>query len=611
MKHLKPNIIFVFLLSVTISYGQLSSGDLTTAHADLEGISNCTKCHELGEKVLNSKCLECHDDIQDLITQNRGYHADVAVVKKDCFTCHSEHHGRKFDMVRFDEDKFNHNQTGYELEGKHDVVDCRECHVSEYIQNPEIRKRKNTFLGLQEACLTCHDDFHQETLGTDCVSCHDMEGFKPATNFNHDETDYVLKGKHIDVDCIECHKETTRNGLEYQEFSDIAFNDCVSCHSDPHNKQIPGKCKQCHTETNFSFFKGQGKFKHNVTGFKLKGKHKRVDCFSCHKETDNPKLVFQDNINKKEDNCVSCHEDQHEGKFGDDCVKCHNERSFLKLNNMDFFNHSVTDYTLEGKHLTVDCKQCHNGRFTETIDFSACNNCHDDYHRDEFSENGVSPDCVECHSLKEGFDYSLYTLEQHQETSFPLEGAHIATPCYACHISEDDKRWTFKNLGVSCVDCHEDLHENFIDSSYYPNQDCKVCHVNDAWSEVVFNHDNTNWKLTGEHQKVACRACHFIEKSDNRLVSSQKFTNLETDCIACHENKHDDEFAIDGVTDCKRCHVTSSWLPENFNHNTTNFPLDGKHKNVECRTCHTSSIVNGETVVLYKLNKFECIDCHQ
>ncbi len=32
-------------------YGQISPGDLSNAHKDLEGMSNCTKCHVLGDKV--------------------------------------------------------------------------------------------------------------------------------------------------------------------------------------------------------------------------------------------------------------------------------------------------------------------------------------------------------------------------------------------------------------------------------------------------------------------------------------------------------------------------------------------------------------------------------
>jgi len=597
---------------MAFSYGQISPGELSEAHKELEGMSNCTQCHEIGNKVLNSKCLLCHEDIKSLIDNDRGYHASDAVEKQDCFACHSEHHGRKFDMVRFDEDNFNHDDAGYTLEGKHQVVDCRECHKPDYIENSEISKRENTFIGLEQECLSCHNDYHQETLSNNCIQCHDMEAFKPASNFDHNEADFALNGKHIEVDCIECHKVTTKDGLEFQEFSDIAFNDCISCHEDPHDKQISGSCVQCHTETSFAVFNGKGNFNHNATDFTLKGKHRSIDCFSCHKETDNPKLVFQDNININENSCIECHDDQHEGKFGLDCAKCHNEKSFLSLNNMDFFDHTVTGYSLEGKHLEVDCKQCHEGRYSEPINFSECKNCHDDYHDGEFVQNNVSPDCIECHSLNEGFEYSLYTLEQHQETIFPLEGAHVATPCFACHISEDDERWTFRNLGNDCIDCHSDIHEGYISEIFYPNNDCKTCHINDSWSEINnFDHASTDWPLDGTHLETDCRACHFIANPDDDLTITQEFENLDSNCISCHENIHDDSFAINGITDCLRCHVTSSWIPENFDHNTTNFPLEGKHKEVDCRACHTSSIVNGETVVLYKLNKFECIDCHK
>ncbi|MCK5677809.1 MAG: hypothetical protein KAH72_04975, partial [Flavobacteriaceae bacterium] len=198
----------IFLLIVSFnSYSQISPGDLSQAHAELEGMSNCTLCHDLGEKVSNEKCLDCHDEIQSLLDQNSGYHANSKVVKKDCFECHNDHHGRKFDMIRFDEDNFDHDLTGYELEGNHEVIDCRKCHEPDNIQSREIKKRKNTFLGLEEKCLSCHDDYHQETLSSnDCVSCHDMEAFKPASKFDHDETDYKLIGEHKSVDCKECHE---------------------------------------------------------------------------------------------------------------------------------------------------------------------------------------------------------------------------------------------------------------------------------------------------------------------------------------------------------------------------------------------------------------------
>ena len=598
------------LMSLTFTFGQISPGDLTNAHADLEGIGNCTLCHVLGDKVSDKKCLECHTEIQSLVNQKSGFHGQTDVIKQDCFQCHSEHHGRKFDMVRFDEDTFDHTKTGYELEGAHEVVDCRKCHVSENIADNDIKKRQNTFLGLDETCLSCHDDIHQKTLSTNCVDCHTIDTFAPASKFDHDTADFKLEGEHSLVDCIECHQITTRNGKEFQEFTDISFEDCISCHEDPHENQLPGQCVQCHTVASFSTFGGQGNFDHTLTDFTLKGKHQTTDCFSCHTASNEPIQVFQDRSKVNENSCVACHADTHNGKFGTDCVKCHKETSFLSLRSMDFFDHNVTDYPLEGKHEAVDCRECHKKRFTAPIDFTACTNCHDDYHKREFEKDGVSPDCVQCHSLEKGFDYSLYTLEQHQETKFPLEGAHIATPCFACHVSEDDKRWTFQNMGTTCVECHQDIHDGYISEKYYPKDDCKTCHANDEWTSVNFDHNQTDWPLTGKHIEVDCRACHFNEITDNKSVTVQKFANLDTDCVSCHANVHGEVFAINGVTNCTECHVTDNWFPMRFNHNQTNFPLEGKHAKISCSACHEFANANGETEVVYKIQKFRCIDCH-
>lgn len=604
-------ILPILLFAIFAGYSQISPGELSAAHADLEGISNCTQCHELGDKVTDKKCLECHTEIQSLINKKRGYHAQPDVVKQDCFQCHGEHYGRAFDMIHLDEKNFDHDLTGYELEGKHETVDCRKCHVSENIQDSELSQRKNTFLGLDEACLSCHDDYHQKTLSSTCVDCHTMDGFTPAEKFDHDTADFKLKGEHATVDCIECHQITTRNGKEFQEFTDVPFEDCISCHEDPHNDQLPGQCAQCHTETAFTTFDGQeGKFDHDLTDFTLKGSHKTTDCFGCHARSSEPLRVFQDRSNVNENSCVKCHDDVHEGKFGTDCVKCHRESSFMSLRSMDFFDHNVTDYPLEGKHIGVDCKLCHKKRFTTPIDFTACTNCHDDYHRGEFEENGVSPDCVQCHSLEKGFDYSLYTLEQHQETQFPLEGAHTATPCFACHVSEDDKRWTFRNMGSKCIDCHTDIHEGYIDPKYYPNDNCTRCHVNDTWAKVDFIHDITDWPLTGKHKEVDCRACHFVEMEGSKGKTKQKFDNLTTDCAACHENVHGDTFAVNGVTNCNECHITTSWFPETFDHGLTDFPLEGEHAKIQCSACHETTNEKGEVEIIYKIQKFRCIDCH-
>lgn len=599
----------ICLLGLGLLQAQLSPGDLSEAHAHLEGISNCTACHDLGNKVTNQKCLECHEDIQSLLTQNKGYHAHSSVRNQDCFECHSEHHGRRFDALRFDQDEFDHLLTGYELEGAHDRIDCRECHKPDYIADPDIRKRENTFLGLGQECLDCHTDYHQETLPTDCRSCHEMEAWSPASLFDHDETDYPLAGAHREVECIECHRGTIRNGQEFQEFSGIRFNDCIDCHDDPHESRIAGACAQCHSVQSFTRFIGQRRFNHNTTDFALRGAHQTTDCFECHDRTSNPLTVFGDQTETNEDNCISCHEDYHEGKYGPACVDCHQESSFLDLKDMSFFDHTVADFQLEGLHLGVDCRECHTTRFSDAIAFNECRNCHEDYHEGEFESIAGNPDCESCHTVDHGFDYSMYSLEQHQETSFPLEGAHMATPCFACHLDEREERWTFRNIGNTCVDCHDNIHEGYISESYYPENECVACHGQDAWSAVAFDHDQTDWPLTGQHALADCRDCHF-EVLDDLTLTEQAFISLGTDCVTCHENVHGDEFEIDGVTDCTRCHGTNSWFPEVFDHNTTRFPLDGRHAEIDCMACHAVEQEDGTSLVIYQIERFECADCH-
>ncbi|QNJ96620.1 cytochrome c family protein [Constantimarinum furrinae] len=609
MKEFRKHIVLFFCLTLGTLNAQISPGDLTDSHSKFEGMSNCTLCHELGSKVTNNKCLECHTEIKSLLSQNKGFHATPRVESQDCFKCHSEHHGRNFDMIRFDTQNFNHDLTGFELEGAHASVDCRLCHAPKNIKDPKLRKRSGTYLGLDDQCLSCHDDYHQGTLPVNCLQCHNMNAFSPVLNFDHDQADFKLKGKHLAVDCKECHKVTTKNGSSFQQFTGMNFSDCKACHQDPHNNQLPGACAQCHTESSFNTFTGRGNFNHSRTDFDLKGQHKRIDCFTCHANTSNISNLFQDRANVPENNCVACHSDPHDNKYGQDCAKCHSEESFLALKDMDFFDHSITDFPLEGMHTGVDCRACHIERFSTPIDFSECKSCHSDYHNGEFAENGISPDCKTCHTLDKGFDFTLFTIEDHQKSDFPLEGAHIATPCFACHVDERENRWTFAMTDTRCIDCHSNFHEGFLAAEFIPNNDCTACHGNDSWDAITFDHSQTDWPLTGQHNNVSCSACHFEISEDKKLIS-QNFSNLDTNCASCHENIHGDSFAVNGITDCARCHVTNSWFPEKFDHNNTRFALTGKHAQVDCRACHELKNESGTTTVVYKLGKLDCKDCH-
>ena len=520
--------ILLMILSVINLTAQISPGDLSEPHSNLEGISNCTQCHLLGNKVSNEKCLKCHTEILDRINLKEGYHSSADVTGKDCLSCHSEHNGKNFRLIRLDVDKFDHNLTGYPLSVPHSRKGCKDCHASKYIGDQKLKAKKNTYLGVKTECLNCHTDYHLRTLSPVCLNCHNPDSFVPASKFNHDNAKFKLAGKHKSVECLKCHKVDITDGKKFQHFMGIQYNNCTSCHKDPHQNQ-----------------------------------------------------------------------------FGQNCRQCHSEESFQVVTGMRNFDHNKTDFKLEDKHLIVNCKACHKTKFTDPLKHDRCMDCHQDYHNRQFVKNGKAPDCSQCHSVK-GFTNFSYTVEQHNAGTFPLLGAHMAIPCYECHKKQE--KWNFRNIGINCKDCHPDIHQPFIQAKYYPEANCKTCHNENRWSDILFDHSKTEFSLTGAHAKQGCRDCHF--KEDTNGSTRQKFSGISKNCTNCHSDKHFRQFEKNGVTNCSECHDTENWKASRFDHNNAAFRLNGKHINVPCEKCHKLQQEGSELYVMYKLKDFKCESCH-
>ncbi|WP_461630314.1 hypothetical protein [Labilibaculum euxinus] len=523
------SLIILLLLVSQVVLAQLSPGDLSKAHANLEGLSNCTQCHVIGEKVSNSKCLDCHTLLNERIVSNKGYHASGEIKGKECVECHSDHHGRKFEMIRFDKNTFKHDLTGYELQGAHQKLDCKECHQSKFITNKQIAKKDYSYLGLEPKCAVCHTDVHQQTLSSSCNDCHDQNQFVPASNFNHKSTQFPLLGKHENVDCEKCHQTEIKNNEKFQHFAGIKFNSCTSCHTDVHNN-----------------------------------------------------------------------------KFGPNCTDCHTVNSFRSVTALSNFDHNSTNFKLSGKHRNVDCKSCHKGSYTTPIAHNRCSNCHQDYHQGQFTAKKLSPDCKNCHSVN-GFAGSSYSIDQHNKSQFPLRGAHLATPCFACH--QQNEKWQFRNIGKTCVDCHENIHKNIISDGFYPNQNCTACHQENTWNQIEFDHNLTAFKLKGAHTKQDCRACHFTKNNQGEAI--QKFTGFDQECLSCHQDEHQKQFEKKGTTNCLNCHHHDDWKIANFNHDKTDFKLEGKHAVIDCNACHKPLEMNQTFYTQYKFKDFSCATCHQ
>jgi hypothetical protein len=108
---------------------------------------------------------------------------------------------------------------------------------------------------------------------------------------------------------------------------------------------------------------------------------------------------------------------------------------------------------------------------------------------------------------------------------------------------------------------------------------CETCHAPEAWKRVAFDHDRTTFPLRGGHRTVRCDACHR-----DRIYE----TKLGTTCLGCH--RKDDAHRGRFGAKCESCHRPEGWKQLAFDHDTTAFPLRGRHAAARCDTCHTNRL---------------------
>lgn len=522
-------LLLLFLFSSPMLEAQLSPGDLSEPHSHLEGISNCTQCHVLGDKASEAKCLLCHTEIQSRISSQKGYHSSTEVKGKSCFNCHSEHNGKNFSLVRLDVNKFNHSLTGYTLSGKHATRQCTECHKTGNIKDQNLKKKKSTYLGLNADCLNCHADYHQQTLPGSCLNCHSYESFVPAPKFNHDNARFSLVGSHKTVECLKCHKKTTINGKVFQEFRGVPFTNCTNCHQDPHQNQFGQNCRQCHTEVSFrTVTGGAGKFDHNKTDFRLEGKHLAVGCKDCHKGKTTDPL--------RHDRCTDCHTDYHKGQFAKngnqpDCTECHTVKGFNQFT-YTITQHNAGPFPLRGSHAATPCLECH--RKQDKWSFRGigikCADCHADIHRD-IIQSKYYPDaeCRACHTENRWAEVSF----DHSKTGYSLTGAHTPQGCRACHFrpaSEGVINQKFAGLSTDCTACHTDNHYRQFEKNGKTN--CTECHGTENWKASGFDHNRAAFRLDGKHSAVPCASCHKPQKEGSTVYIKYKIEDYR--CESCH-----------------------------------------------------------------------------
>lgn len=302
-----------------------------------------------------------------------------------------------------------------------------------------------------------------------------------------------------------------------------------------------------------------------------------------------------------------------------DCAQCHNPGGWTVDFKSISFNHSTTQFPLEGTHKTIDCKACHTSLDFQEVE-SDCISCHTDVH-----EQSVGNDCVRCHSTQNWLVFNI--PEIHESNGFPLTGSHFSVNCIECHQGESGL--IFHPLGNECIECHQvdyasTTNPNHMSAGF--SEDCTQCHSPNGfgWSATGIVHDF--FPLTGGHNIQDCSRCHDVNN----------FSNISSECFSCHSEDYasttNPNHSNSGFsTDCVSCHTTNpGWTPATFDHDGQFFPIySGPHRNewnsctdchinpsnysvFTCLTCHTAGETSNDhdEVSGYVYESNACLQCH-
>ena len=334
---------------------------------------------------------------------------------------------------------------------------CDKCHIKETLNGKPFQK----FAGIPfKECSSCHRDVHRGKFGVNCGNCHNDVSFAVLNknSFDHRKTKFPLLGAHIKVLCSDCHGKNPLSRPKYAK--------CTDCHKDAHfgeftSNKIVEDCNDCHSVDGFDITLFTLK-EHNKSEFRLTGAHLAVSCQTCHYKTLAGKKVWRfKNIGS---NCIDCHKNVHgteiNKKFmpANNCGSCHASEGWNKIT----FNHDLSGFNLTGKHADIRCDDCHKREDKSgkaVLKFASlssdCSGCHKDIHFGQFNSDNKEGKsvCENCH----GFNNWNPEKFNHENTAFPLKGAHEKIACSGCHKIRKINGNVFINYkleNLKCASCH-------------------------------------------------------------------------------------------------------------------------------------------------------------
>ncbi|MBS4058732.1 MAG: hypothetical protein KGZ82_15570 [Bacteroidales bacterium] len=546
--------------------------------------NECVECHTNPTNYAVFSCIDCHEHNKAETDEKHNGVGGYVYESQACYACHPTGNA---------EDGFDHNLTQFPLSGAHTSVECIGCHA-------------NGYTGTTTVCGDCHaDQFNQTTnpnhqsigIPNTCETCHSTQpGWQPAT-FPIHENYYPLTGAHLGIasDCFACHQDNYNN----------TPNACLGCHTTQYNLTInpnhtaigiPNTCEECHT-TNPDW--NPATFPIHSNYYVLQGAHLTIanQCIDCH----------NGNYNSTPNSCFGCHETDYNqttnpphatAQFPTDCEACHTQSVWQPST----FNHDGEYFPIySGKHQGewTQCAECHTT--PSNYGLFSCIDCHehnkpdtDDQHQGVGGYTYESQACYACHptgNADDGFD--------HNQTQFPLTGAHMNLECISCHANG------YTGTTTICADCHADQFSQTSNPDHQaigiPNN-CETCHsTQPGWSPASFPIHDNYYALTGAHQPIAsdCFACHQGD-----------YNNTPNACLGCHITQYNqsvnpNHIAIGIPNNCEECHTTNpDWQPAAFPIHNNYYVLQGAHLAIanQCADCH-----HGD----YNNTPNSCYGCHQ
>jgi Cytochrome c7 and related cytochrome c len=233
---------------------------------------------------------------------------------------------------------------------------------------------------------------------------------------------------------------------------------------------------------------------------------------------------------------------------------------------------------------------------------------------------------------------ALPTLAAGQISPGPLARAHHdlegPTNCAQCHGLHREP------MDQMCLACHKEIgwlldhHQGYHARVVtVEKKECSSCHPDHAgqhfdliaWpggARDRFDHRLAGWVLEGKHAEATCEDCHTLKfrvgpaAALSKRTGSPGWVGLETDCVSCH--RADDVHKGALGQSCDRCHDSKGWKPApKFDHDSSAFPLTGKHVDVACDKCHLAPSLGitpdakGKLIPRFKPLAFKvCTDCH-